>query len=167
LTCSSSQNLDNQGECYKLRYMPTILGQFRVGLLPYRVGNQLTEHVNPDKLHHYLNAGLEVVACPIPAARRLERYLHLATTSGDWATVLRNLRETRLQGSWPRESNTWDRRWAELVSLVLPGQPRVDRHLNTQQLSDRACLDDKRLAIEQCYLRKAITITSPRRWRAR
>ena len=80
----------------------------------------MTEHVNPDKLHHYLNAGLEVIASPIPAARRLERYLHLMTTRGDWAAVLRALGTCRLGENWPRESNTWDRRWAELVNLVLP-----------------------------------------------
>jgi len=102
--------------------LPAILGQFRVGLLPYRVGHPMTDHVNPDKLHHYLNAGLEVVAPPIPAARRLERYLHLATTGGDWVTVLSELTTTRSRESWPRESNTWDRRWAELVNLVLPDQ---------------------------------------------
>ncbi len=117
--------------------LPAILGQFRVGLLPYRVGHPMTDHVNPDKLHHYLNAGLEVVASPIPAARRLERYLHLMTTGGDWATVLSDLRTGRLQESWPRESNTWDRRWAELVNLVLPDQaapptPQVDRRLGTR-----------------------------------
>ncbi len=100
--------------------LPAILGQFRVGLLPYRVGHPITDHVNPDKLYHYLNAGLEVVASPIPATRRLERYLHLVTTGGDWATVLSDLGATRLQESWPRESNTWDGRWAELVNLVLP-----------------------------------------------
>ena len=72
--------------------LPAILGQFRVGLLPYRVGHLMTDHVNPDKLHHYLNAGLEVVAAPIPAARRLERYLHLVTTGGDWTTVLSEVR---------------------------------------------------------------------------
>jgi hypothetical protein len=112
--------------------LPAILGQFRVGLLPYRVGHPMTDHVNPDKLHHYLNAGLEVVASPIPAARRLERYLHLVTTGGDWTTVLSDLGTARRQESWPRETNTWDRRWAELVNLVLPDQvltptPRADR----------------------------------------
>ena len=112
--------------------LPAILGQFRVGLLPYRVGHPMTDHVNPDKLHHYLNAGLEVMASPIPAARRLERYLHLVTTGGDWTTVLSDLGTARRQESWPRETNTWDRRWAELVNLVLPDQvltqtPRADR----------------------------------------
>jgi hypothetical protein len=112
--------------------LPAILGQFRVGLLPYRVGHPMTDHVNPDKLHHYLNAGLEVVASPIPAARRLERYLHLMATGGDWPTVLSDLGTARRQESWPRETNTWDRRWAELVNLVLPDQvitptPRANR----------------------------------------
>ncbi len=106
--------------------LPAILNQFRVGLLPYRVGHPMTDHVNPDKLHHYLNAGLEVIASPIPAARRLERYLHLVTIGGDWAAVLSGLGSTRPQESWPRESNTWDRRWAELVNLVLPGQAALN-----------------------------------------
>lgn len=107
---------------YRNDDLPEILDQFRVGLLPYRVGHPMTDHVNPDKLHHYLNAGLEVVASPIPAARRLARYLHLMTTGGDWATVLSGLGTSRRGESWPREANTWDRRWAELVNLVLPDQ---------------------------------------------
>ena len=83
--------------------LPTILGRFRTGLLPYRVGHPMTDHVNPDKLHHYLSAGLEVVASPIPAARRLKRYLHLMTTDGDWATLLSDLPSGR-QNNWPRET---------------------------------------------------------------
>ena len=80
---------------------------------------------NPDKLHHYLSAGLKVVASPIPAARRLKRYLHLMTTDGHWATLLSDLPSGR-QNNWPRESYTWDRRWPELVSLVLPDEAVVD-----------------------------------------
>jgi hypothetical protein len=102
--------------------LPAMLSKFRVGLLPYHVNDPMTEHVNPDKLHHYLNAGLKVVASPIPAARRLKRYLHLATTSGDWAAVLSDLRTSRPEEQWPRGSYTWDRRWAELVDLALPGE---------------------------------------------
>jgi hypothetical protein len=80
----------------------------------------MTDHVNPYKLHHYLNAGLEVVASPIPAARRLARYLHLMTTNGDWAALLNDLGTAGLADGWPREANTWDRRWAQLINLVLP-----------------------------------------------
>jgi hypothetical protein len=114
------QNVSFHGP-YENDDLPAILGRYRVGLLPYRVGHPMTDHVNPDKLHHYLNAGLEVVASPIPAARRLQRYLHLMTTGGDWPTVLSDLRTTRRQESWPREAYTWDGRWAELVKLILPG----------------------------------------------
>jgi hypothetical protein len=114
--------------------LPAILARFGVGLLPYRVGHPMTDHVNPDKLHHYLNAGLAVVASPIPAARRLGRYIHVMATGGDWASLLSELETTRLQGGWPRESNTWDRRWAELVNLVLPEEaaaltPQVERQV--------------------------------------
>jgi hypothetical protein len=114
--------------------LPDILAQFGVGLLPYRVGHPMTDHVNPDKLHHYLNAGLAVVASPIPAARRLGRYIHVMATGGDWAGLLNELESNRLQESWPRESNTWDRRWAELVELVLPDEaanltPQVARRV--------------------------------------
>jgi hypothetical protein len=76
-------------------------------------------------VHHYLNAGLEVVASPIPAARRLERYLHLKTTGSDSAALLSDLGRILLAESWPRESNTWDCRWAELLKLVLPDQASV------------------------------------------
>ena len=117
--------------------LPTILRQFRVGLLPYQVGHPLTEHVNPDKLHHYLNAGLAVIASPIPAARRLKGYVHLMTTHGDWGTVMGALAATRLEENWPRESSTWDRRWGELVNLVLPDQgvtpaPLLERRVSAE-----------------------------------
>ena len=117
-------NISLHGQ-YENDDLPAILGQFRTGLLPYRVGHPMTDHVNPDKLHHYLSAGLEVVASPIPAARRLKRYLHLMTTDGDWATLLSDLPSGR-QNDWPREAYTWDRRWAELVNLVLPDEAAVN-----------------------------------------
>jgi glycosyltransferase involved in cell wall biosynthesis len=40
--------------------LPEILGQFNVGLIPFRL-NQLTRGVNPNKLYEYLAAGLPVV----------------------------------------------------------------------------------------------------------
>ena len=140
--------------------LPAILGQFRVGLLPYRVGHLMTDHVNPDKLHHYLNAGLEVVAAPIPAARRLERYLHLVTTGGDWTTVLSEVRTTRLAESWPRESNTWNWRWAELVNLVLPDQvitptPRVRQSPQRSVASCRSPRSGSRLTAPIRHLRES------------
>ena len=39
-------------KAYENDDLPAILGQFRVGLLPYRVGHPMTDHVNPEKLHH-------------------------------------------------------------------------------------------------------------------
>jgi hypothetical protein len=71
----------------------------------------MTDHMNTDKLHNYLNAGLEVVASPIPAARRLAR------SGGEWATLLNDLGTDPLADSWPREANTWNRRWGPNSSI--------------------------------------------------
>jgi hypothetical protein len=94
-----------------------LLSQFRVGLLPYQVDHPMTEHVNPDKLYHYLNAGLMVLASPIPAARRLQRYLHLITSDGNWVIALQRL-ATAVEKDWPRELYSWDGRWSELISVA-------------------------------------------------
>ena len=97
----------------------SILGGFRVGLLPYRVDHPMTEHVNPDKLYHYLNAGLEVLASPIPAARRLEPHLHLIAPDGDWAKVLNAVTASPTrQQNWLRDAFSWNDRWLELVKLT-------------------------------------------------
>ena len=85
----------------------------------------MTDRVNPDKPTPLPSAGLEVVASPIPAARRLKRCLHLMTADGDWATVLSDLTSGR-QNNWPRETYTWDRRRAELVNSVLPDEAVVN-----------------------------------------
>jgi len=77
----------------------------------------MTNHVNPDKLYHYLNAGLKVLASPIPAARRLQRYLHLIATSGNWAVALERLATTAIEKDWPSELYSWDDRWSELIVL--------------------------------------------------
>jgi hypothetical protein len=99
--------------------LDSILSGFQVGLLPYRVGHPMTEHVNPDKLYHYLNAGLDVLASPIPAARRLEPHLHLIAFDGDWAKVLHAVTQSPTrQQNWPREAFSWHDRWLELVKLT-------------------------------------------------
>jgi hypothetical protein len=97
--------------------LETLLSQFRVGLLPYQVDHPMTNHVNPDKLYHYLNAGLTVLSSPIPAAHRLHRYLHLITSSGNWAMALERLSTTAAEKDWPRELYRWDGRWSELIGL--------------------------------------------------
>ena len=89
---------------------------------PYRVGHPMTRHVNPDKLYHYLNAGLEVLAAPIPQMQRHANNVHLITTDGPWTATLDAVVNAPRRGDWSAENNSWDRRWHELKQAV--AQPR-------------------------------------------
>ncbi|HJV66010.1 MAG TPA: hypothetical protein VJ550_09760 [Geomonas sp.] len=99
--------------------LPNILSRYRIGIVPYKVNHRLTRHVNPDKIYHYLNSGLEVIASPIPQALQLADYLHLVHVPQDWATVLDEAaHKPRAGKNWPAEDFTWVKRWKELQTLV-------------------------------------------------
>jgi hypothetical protein len=101
--------------------LPEILGAYRVGLVPYKTSHPLTRHVNPDKLYHYLNSGLEVVSTPIPQARRMPEYLHVAAEP-DWPSLAQAITERPRTVGWRPEAYGWHRRWAELCEAA--GQRR-------------------------------------------
>jgi hypothetical protein len=69
-----------------------ILGGYAIGLLPYRAESPMTRFINPDKLFHYLCAGLEVIATPIPAVRRFASYIHAAADANAVSSALRRIR---------------------------------------------------------------------------
>jgi predicted SAM-dependent methyltransferase len=98
-----------------------ILGRYRVGVLPYKVRHPLTRHVNPDKLYHYLNSGLEVVATPIPQARRMAEYLHLAAEP-DWPRLSKAIADTPRAAKWPIERYSWQHRWTQLQQAATERQ---------------------------------------------
>jgi hypothetical protein len=90
-----------------------ILSKYSVGLVPYKPVDRTTTYVNPDKLYHYLNCGLEVLSSPFPQAQLLKQFLHLVDADDDWHSVLAGLAKSRAQ-HWPRENYSWDVRWGEL-----------------------------------------------------
>jgi hypothetical protein len=96
----------------------SILANFRAGVLPYHVDHPMTRHVNPDKLYHYLNAGLEVLAAPIPQALRHAAHIHLVTADGAWREALEAIVSAPRRGEWSAATYSWDQRWAELVQAV-------------------------------------------------
>lgn len=94
--------------------LPGILGQYRVGVLPYKTGHEWTKHINPDKLYHYLNSGLDVVATDIPQVRRMTEFLQMVTAADEPSEAVRRaLREHRV-ANWRWEDNHWSRRWQQL-----------------------------------------------------
>jgi hypothetical protein len=70
-----------------------LLVDYAVGLVPYRTDFAMTRFINPDKMFHYLCAGLEVIASPIPATRRFAPYIHEASNAEAAATALRDIRD--------------------------------------------------------------------------
>jgi hypothetical protein len=94
-----------------------ILSNYSVGIVPYKKRNRMTKYVNPDKLYHYLNCGLEVVSSSIPQARRMGAFVHLIDTNDNWAAGLRSLSTPRAE-NWPSKQYTWDERWRQLRRLV-------------------------------------------------
>ncbi|WP_281999261.1 hypothetical protein [Geotalea uraniireducens] len=98
--------------------LPEILSQYTVGIIPYAVNSPLTHYVNPDKLYHFLNCGLEVVAPGFPQALRLSRYLHLLNNPQEWNNCVQGLCNSPKAGEWRHQDYTWERRWQELVEIV-------------------------------------------------
>ncbi|MFO1025155.1 MAG: hypothetical protein U1E70_08240 [Acetobacteraceae bacterium] len=98
--------------------LPRLLCGYRIGILPYKRRDTLTRHVNPDKLYHYLNAGLEVVAADIPQAVRLAAYLHLVRSPDDLSAAVVAAQTEPKAAGWIAAEHSWDRRWAELAALV-------------------------------------------------
>lgn len=110
--------------------LPAYCKAFDVGLIPYRISDQLPFR-NPIKLREYLAAGLPVVSTPIPDVRRYERWCEIAETAPDFvAAIEAALRsdspDLRQERSRAMMDETWSARVAE-----------IDRALTQTQQEDR------------------------------
>jgi glycosyltransferase involved in cell wall biosynthesis len=104
--------------------VPAYLRMFDVALMPY----SLTGHVlsaYPAKLHEYLAAGRAVVATDLPELRPYENVVRLARTSDDFVQMIgQALGDCSTEAVDARlavaRDNTWDRRVAEIGSILNP-----------------------------------------------
>ncbi len=97
-----------------------ILDSYDIGLLFYKQNDPLTRYINPEKIHHYLCKGLEVVATPIPQTEIMKSHLHLASNAEEFAAKLRAITEDGLflnDGSYYK-ANNWKMRWLELEQIL-------------------------------------------------
>jgi len=100
--------------------LDTILARFRVGLIPYATTNRVNQYVNPDKIYHYLRAGMEVVATPIPQARRMQDCVHLAATASEFASRIETLLGGK-EGKHPGQLGSrfhWSERWSSFRDFL-------------------------------------------------
>ena len=110
--------------------LPGYCKGFDAAILPFRI-NELTLASNPLKLREYLAAGLPVVATAIPEAARLRPLVRIGRDPEDFldqldAIVLRERTGPRAAISAAVESESWDRKVAEMAHLAgvaLAGAP--------------------------------------------
>ena len=87
---SEHANLRYHGR-FEFTQLPEILGNYAVGLAPYRLDDGMTRYISPDKLFHYICAGIEVVTTPFPGAAALAPYLYEAASAAEIAAILRRI----------------------------------------------------------------------------
>jgi hypothetical protein len=118
-------NINYKGR-YKDEDLADILKDYAVGLVPYKKHFRMTEHVNPSKLYHYLNAGLEVLAPSIPQVVRLQEFIHVIDVNDDFSAILDRISRSPRASAWPLDRYTWDSRWQELRQVAC--ERLSDRH---------------------------------------
>ena len=104
-----------------------ILKYYAVGLVPYKKHFRKTRHVNPSKIYHYLNSGLEVIATSIPQVIRLKEFIHVIDLGDDFNSILDRVSGSPRAPCWPAELYTWDKRWQEMreVASEYLGERRI------------------------------------------
>jgi hypothetical protein len=97
--------------------LQSILSKYRVGLVPYKTNYTMTDYVNPDKIYHYLNAGLDVISTPIPQAKAMTSSLYVSPTGADLPQILSEIQGASRGATWSSDQYTWEMRWQELQSF--------------------------------------------------
>lgn len=92
----------------------SILAEYSVGIVPYKAADRLTSHINPDKLYHYLNAGLTVLSSAFPQAVRMQDYLMVIDRDSDLSPEMIASMGQRSQRNWDASHFRWNRRWEQL-----------------------------------------------------
>jgi glycosyltransferase involved in cell wall biosynthesis len=102
--------------------LPRYLAAMDVGLIPFRA-EPVTYHADPIKAYEYLAAGLPVVATDLPALRRLEHVVSLASTRQEWSDRLAAaVAEGRAARCAERKAeasrHSWAARFQEVEQLI-------------------------------------------------
>ena len=102
--------------------LPAYCKGFDVGLIPYRIDNDV-KFINPLKLREYLSAGLPVVSTNMPEVQPYAHLCHIGTTGDELvAAIERALTEGSPEQRQARaksmESETWQARVAATMRLV-------------------------------------------------
>lgn len=111
--CRQHMNVAFHG-AYDNDDLDNILHRYDVGLIPYKIGHVMTDYINPDKMYHYLNAGLEVIATPIPSVMAHAEFVHVTPHGSDLTVALDAVTANPKRQLWPVDDYRWDVRWEEI-----------------------------------------------------
>jgi hypothetical protein len=118
VTMISEMSLQHKNFRYFGQYnnndLSDILSNYRIGLVPYVERSPITRYINPDKIYHYLNAGLEVITTKIPQALRMAKHVHLFDGAADVKDTILSCKNNPKANKWPVGEHTWTKRWHEL-----------------------------------------------------
>lgn len=106
------------------KYIPSIISQFDICLVPYNVKNPFNRHCYPMKVLEYFYMGKPVVSTPILELKRLQPYVKIAKGAKDFEKVIQRV----IKNGWPKEyvkeqkqialANSWQEK-VEKISQVL------------------------------------------------
>jgi len=102
--------------------LPTYCKGFDVGLVPYRIDNDV-KFINPLKLREYLSAGLPVVSTNMPEVQPYAKLCHIAETGDEMVAAIERAladdsREARIARSRGMAGETWQARVASILRVV-------------------------------------------------
>jgi hypothetical protein len=117
--CEGAGNVHYHG-AYRNEDLSRILEGCSIGLVPYDAHYHVNRYVNPDKLYHYLRAGLEVVSTPIPQAERMSSRVHHPRDATGFATCIRDLLAGRNHRNPDAAGGAfgWEERWRDLDRII-------------------------------------------------
>ena len=101
---------------YRNEELADVLKGYSVGLIPYHTDMRLTRHVNPDKIYHYLNAGLGVVTTAIPQSLAMTSAVTVIERADEIVGATEDALRRRNQWNW--RDYTWSQRWEDLQELA-------------------------------------------------
>ena len=102
--------------------LPAYCKGFNVGLIPYRIDNDV-KFINPLKLREYLSAGVPVVSTNMPEVQPYAHLCHIANTGDEMVAAIEKAltegsREQRAARSALMKNETWQARVASILRVV-------------------------------------------------
>jgi glycosyltransferase involved in cell wall biosynthesis len=117
--------------------LPAYCKGFDVGLIPYRIDNDV-KFINPLKLREYLSAGLPVVSTNMPEVQPYAHLCHIADTGDQMVAAIEKAlteggREARIARSGLMKTETWQARVAAILATIDQFEAGADRTLPARE----------------------------------